>query len=143
MQNLELFMRWLHIFSVITAVGSTVFMRFVLLPSLAVLRDEDKASVLKSAMGRARILIHIAITGILLSGFYNLHKVWSKTISPYGFIFMIKLVLAMIVFMIAILLTSSSPDRATLQPHRKTLLAVNVGLAMIIVALSAFLRSLH
>lgn len=142
MQNLELFMRWLHIFSVITAVGSTVFMRFVLLPSLSVLRDEDKTAVLKNALGRSRIIIHTAITGILLSGFYNLHKVWSKTVSPYGFIFIIKLVLAMIVFMIAILLTSSS-DRASLQPHRKTLLAVNVGLAMIVVALSAFLRSLH
>jgi len=143
MQTLELFMRWLHIFSVIAAVGSTVFMRFVLLPSLAVLRDDDKASVLKNVMGRARILIHTAIAGILLSGFYNLHKVWSKTLSPYGFIFMIKLVLAMLVFMVVILLTSSSPERASLQSHRKTLLAVNVGLAMMIVALSAFLRSLH
>ena len=143
MQTLELFMRWLHIFSVITAVGSAIFMRFVLLPSLASLRDEDKAIVLKNVMGRARILIHTAIMGILISGLYNLHKVWPKTVFPYGFIFMLKLVLAMIVFMVAILLTSSSPQRAAFQANRKTWLALNIGLAVIIVALSAFLRALH
>ena len=56
---------------------------------------------------------------------------------------MLKLVLAMIVFMVAILLTSSSPQRAAFQANRKTWLTLNVGLAAIIVALSAFLRSLH
>ena len=48
MQTLDLFMRWLHIFSVITAVGSAIFMLFVLLPSLASLRDEDKATLSKN-----------------------------------------------------------------------------------------------
>jgi uncharacterized membrane protein len=143
MQTLDLFMRWLHIFSVITAVGSAFFMRFVLLPSIASLRDEDKAVISKNITGRARIWIHTAIMGILISGLYNLHKVWSKTVFPYGFIFMLKLVLAMIVFTVAILLTSSSPQRATFQSNRKTWLTLNVGLAVIIVALSAFLRSLH
>jgi uncharacterized membrane protein len=143
MQSLDLFMRWLHIFSVITAVGSAIFMRFVLFPSLASLRDEDKATLSKNVAGRARIWIHAAITGILISGLYNLHKIWSKTVFPYGFIFTLKLVLAMIVFMVAILLTSSSPQRASFQSNRKTWLTLNVGLAVIIVALSAFLRALH
>ncbi len=143
MQTLDLFMRWLHIFSVITAVGSAIFMLFVLLPSLASLRNEDKATISKNITDRARIWIHIAITGILISGLYNLHKVWSKTVFPYGFIFMLKLVLALVVFMVAILLTSSSPQRAAFQANRKTWLTLNVGLAAIIVALSAFLRFLH
>jgi uncharacterized membrane protein len=143
MQTLDLFMRWLHIFSVITAVGSAIFMLFVLLPSLASFRDEERVSIAKNVAGRARIWIHIAITGILISGLYNLHKVWSKTVFPYGFIFILKLVLAMIVFTVAILLTSSSPQRAAFQANRKTWLTLNVGLAAIIVALSAFLRSLH
>ena len=143
MQSLDLFMRWLHIFSVITAVGSAVFMRFILLPSLASLRDEDKATISKNVTSRARIWIHTAIMGILISGLYNVHKVWATTVFPYGFIFMLKLVLAMIVFMVAILLTSSSPQRASFQANRKTWLTLNVGLAVIIVALSAFLRTLH
>ena len=143
MQTLDLFMRWLHLFSVITAVGSAIFMRFILLPSLASLRDEDKATISRNVTGRTRIWIHTAIMGILISGLYNLHKVWSKTVFPYGFIFMLKLVLAMIVFMVAILLTSSSPQRAAFQSNRKTWLTLNVGLAVIIVALSAFLRTLH
>ena len=143
MQTLDLFMRWLHIFSVITAVGSAIFMRFVLLPSLAGLRDDDKATVSNSVMGRARFLIHTSILGILVSGLYNVHKVWSNTVFPYGFIFILKIILAMIVFMVAILLTSSSPRRAAFQSNRKNWLTLNVGLAVIIVALSAFLRILH
>jgi putative copper export protein len=107
------------------------------------LRDEDKATITRNVVGRARIWVHSAITGILISGLYNLHKVWSKTVFPYGFIFMLKLVLAMIVFTVAILLTSSSPQRAAFQSNRKTWLTLNVGLAVIIVAISAFLRTLH
>ena len=143
MSSLDLFMRWLHIFSVIAAVGSAIFMRFVLLPSLAALREEDRLSLSKTIQGRVRLLVHTAITGILISGLYNLHKVWSKTAFPYGFIFSLKLLLAMFVFMVAILLTSSSPQRAAFQANRKTWLTLNVGLAVIIVALSAFLRTLH
>ena len=65
---LNLFMRWLHIFSVITAVGATVFMRFVLIPSLAGLNEEARSLLQKNLKPRIQILIHSAIGGILLSG---------------------------------------------------------------------------
>ena len=39
---LSLVMRWLHILAAITAVGGTIFARFVVLPSQHVLNDSDR-----------------------------------------------------------------------------------------------------
>jgi uncharacterized membrane protein len=119
MTAVNLLMRWLHIFSVIAAVGATVFLRLVLIPSMAEIKDEARAQLMKSLAGRLRKLIHSAIGGILLSGLYNTH------------------------FLIAIFLTSSRPKWAAFQANRKKWLAVNLALAALIVALSALLRMLH
>jgi uncharacterized membrane protein len=143
MLALNLIMRWLHIFSVITAVGATVFMRLVLIPSLTGLHDEARALLLKNMSGRLRTLLHSAIGGILISGLYNTHVLWRTSIAPYSFVYAVKVFLALIIFVVAILLTSSSPKRATFQGKRKKWLAVNVILAAIIVALSSYLRVLH
>ena len=139
----NLVMRWLHIFSVIAAVGATVFLRFVLVPSLANLNDEARTQILKSLASKLRMLIHSTIGGILLSGLYNTHLLWKSSISPYGFVYAVKVTLALIVFMIAAFLTSSNPKRAAFQANRKKWLGINVILAMIIVLLSAYLRTLH
>lgn len=143
MAALNLIMRWLHIFSVITAVGATVFMRFVLIPSLAGLSEETRSQLHRNLKPRVRILIHSAIGGILLSGLYNTHLLWKTSIFPYGYIYALKVLLALIVFLIAIFLTSSNPKRAAMQANRKKWLGVNFALAVLLVILSACLRSLH
>src|SRR5262249_31985884 len=98
MAGLNLFMRWLHIFSVIAAVGATVFMRFVLIPSLAGLNEETRTLLQKNMRPRLQILIHSAIGGILLSGLYNTHLLWRTAVSPYGYIYGVKMLLALTVF---------------------------------------------
>ena len=143
MTAVDLLMRWLHIFSVITAVGSTVFLRFVLIPSMAEIGNESRAELMKSLSGRLRKLIHGAIGGILLSGLYNTHVLWKTSIAPYGIVYAIKVTLALVVFMIAIFLTSSRSKWAAFQANRKKWLGINLGLAALIVALSALLRMLH
>jgi len=143
MAVLNLVMRWLHIFSVITAVGATVFMRFVLIPSLAGLNEEARSLLQKNLKPRLQILIHSAIGGILLSGFYNTHLLWKTAVFPYGYVYAVKVFLAFIVFLIAMFLTSSNPKRAAFQANRKKWLGVNFALAALIVILSACLRSLH
>ncbi|MCI0419962.1 MAG: hypothetical protein L0387_43480 [Acidobacteria bacterium] len=139
----NLFMRWLHIFSVIAAVGATVFLRLVLIPALAEIKDDARAQLMKSLAGRLRKLIHGAIGGILLSGLYNTHLLWKSSVAPYGTVYAVKVVLAVVVFLIAIFLTSSRPKWAPFQANRKKWLGVNLALAIIIVALSAVLRALH
>jgi len=140
---LNLMMRWLHIFSVIAAVGATLFMRWVLLPSLAGLPDEAKDLLLKNLSKRVRILIHSAIGGILLSGLYNTHLLWKSSVFPYGLVYALKVGMALGIFWVAIFLTSSNPKRAAFQANRKKWLAVSLTLAIIVVALSAYLRTLH
>ena len=78
----NLFMRWLHIVSVISAVGATLFLRLVLIPSMAEIKDEARAQLMKSLAGRVRKLVHGAIGGILLSGLYNTHLLWKTSVSP-------------------------------------------------------------
>jgi hypothetical protein len=143
MTAVNLFMRWLHIFSVITAVGATVFLRLVLIPSLAEIQDQSRAELMKSLAGRLRKLIHGAIGGILLSGLYNTHLLWKSSVAPYGLVYTVKIVLALGVFLIAIFLTSSRPKWAAFQASRKKWLGINLALAALIVALSAVLRMLH
>ena len=143
MITVNVLMRWLHIFSVIAAVGATVFLRLVLIPSMAEIQNDARAQLLKSMAGRLRKLIHGAIGGILLSGLYNTHLLWKTSVAPYGMVYALKVMLALVVFMIAIFLTSSRPKWAAFQANRKKWLGVNLTLAAIIVALSAILRMLH
>jgi uncharacterized transporter YbjL len=143
MLTLNLIMRWLHIFSAITAVGATIFLRLVLIPSLTGLPDEARALLLKNMSGRLRTVIHSAIGGIIISGLYNTHVLWKTSIAPYALVYVVKVSLALIIFIVAILLTSSRPKWAAFQANRKKWLAVNVILAVIIVALSSYLRVLH
>ena len=143
MAPLNIVMRWLHIFSVITAVGATVFMRFILVPSLVGLNDDTRSLLQKNLRPRLQILIHGAIGGILLSGLYNTHLMWKTALFPYGYLYALKMMLAFTVFVIAIFLTSSNPKRAAFQANRKKWLGVNFVLAAFVVALSAVLRSLH
>jgi hypothetical protein len=143
MTALNIFMRWLHIFSVIAAVGATVFMRFVLIPSLTGLNEEARSALQKNLKPRLQILVHGAIGGILLSGLYNTHLLWRTAVSPYGYMYALKMLLAFTVFLIAIFLTSSNPKRAAFQANRKKWLGVSFVLAALVVILSACLRSLH
>ena len=93
MTAVNLLMRWLHIFSVIAAVGATVFLRLVLIPSMAEIQDEARAQLMKSLAGRLRKLVHGAIGGILLSGLYNTHLLWKTSVAPYGIVYSIKVML--------------------------------------------------
>lgn len=140
---LNLLMRWLHIFSVSIAVGATVFMRLVLIPSLSGLGGEVRAQLMQNLAGRIRMLVHGAIGGILISGLYNTHLLWKTSVAPYGVIYFLKVILALIIFTVAFFLTSSNPKRAAFQANRKKWLAVNVVLAIIVIGLSAVLRTLH
>ena len=139
----NLVMRWLHIFSVITAVGGTVFLRLVLVPALADFDSELRGRLLKSMAPKIRVLIHSAIGGLLLSGLYNTHLLWKTAVPPYGLIYTLKIILALAVILIAIFLTSSNPKRSAFQTNRKKWLAINLGLGALIVFLSAYLRTLH
>jgi uncharacterized membrane protein len=143
MAILNLIMRWLHLFSAITAVGSSVFLRVALLPTALRLSNEARSALLEGLAKPVRLLIHASIGGLLLSGLYNTHVQWATAVFPYPLIYAIKVSLALTIFVVAILLTSSDPRWAAFQANRKKWLTLNVALAAVLVALSAYLRTLH
>ena len=140
---LNLIMRWVHLFSAATVIGSAMFLRLVLFPAVLELSDEARTRLLVNLAKPFRILVHSAIAGLLLSGLYNTHVLWKTTIHPYFLIYATKVSLAAAIFIIAILLTSSNPTWTAFQADRKKWLTVDLVLVAVLVALSAYLRTLH
>ena len=140
---LNLLMRWVHVSSAVTAVGATVFLRLVLIPVASKLSLENRDSLLRNLARPLQTLMHSAIGGLLVSGLYNLHSQWKSAVSPYEIVFTLKALLALVIFTLAFFLTSSKPQRAAFQANRKKWLTVNLVLAAFLIALSAYLKTLH
>ena len=136
--------RWIHLFSVITVVGGTIFLRVVLYPSVKeTLSDESHDSLRGALMRRWARVVHAAILLIILSGSYNFLKVL-PTLSeplPYHPIFGAKLLLALILFFIAIALTGRSAAFAGLRRRAPQWMAISILLAAFIVLLSNLLKN--
>lgn len=143
MAILNLIMRWLHLFSAMTAVGGAVFLRVALLPTALQLSSEARTTLLQGLAKPVRLLVHASIGGLLISGLYNTHIQWASAVFPYPIVYAVKVSLALTIFVVAILLTSSNPRWATFQANRRKWLSLNVALAAVLVALSAYLRTLH
>ncbi len=143
---MALLMRWLHIAGVIVGIGGAVFVRVALLPALSKVDQATAQTVSGEAIRRYRPILHTAILAIIVSGIYNFINLrpapGAEIASVYVRLFSTKIVLALTIFTVAILLTSSKP-REVVRRNRATFLAVNLILAAIIIFLSAYLRSLR
>ena len=136
-------MRWLHLASVITVVGTVVFLRLIIKPAIGNFSEEKRLSVLNSLQYRLKILLHSAIAGILISGLYNTHLIWKTTESTYHNMLLFKILLALIVIILAIYSVSGSSTKNQYFSKKTQGLTMSLIIAVIIIALSAFLRSLH
>jgi uncharacterized membrane protein len=131
--SLNIFMRFLHIFSAVVLAGGALTWRFAAIPATEPLADETRRKV-GNAMAQAwRPYVLFAIAGILISGTYNfLHK---KNLTPaYHAVFGIKILLALHVLAVMYIATRPNNDRRARQ------LTGVVFSAVVIVALSAVLR---
>jgi Ni,Fe-hydrogenase I cytochrome b subunit len=145
---ISLFTRWLHIASAVVGVGATVMMRFIILPVLE--RLPNGGEVLAQIRPGFKRLVHSAIGLLLLTGLYNyvvvaIPKVrvgreqGIETLARYHSVMGVKILLALALFIIAILLLKPVP---ALEANRKTWLSVNVVLGLLILLLAAYLRRL-
>jgi len=139
-------MRWLHIFSAIIAVGGSIFIRFVLVPvGASVLPGEQFIALREKVVGRWRIFVHTCILFLLISGFYNYLVLSLPTHhgqAIYHILFGIKFLLALSVFILAIMVTSSNPYGSSLRDKGKTWLGLLVALMVCIVLISGVLKNL-
>ncbi len=137
--------RWVHIFSVIVAVGGTVFIRLVLHPvAKATLPPEVGSQFSPKLIRRWAYVVHTCILLLLLSGTYNtivqfpLHKGQPAYHAIWG----VKILLALALFFIAIAITGRSAAFEGMRKKRPQWMAVNIVLAAIIVLLSNILKNL-
>ena len=132
---LGILIRWIHIVSMATALGGTVYTLLILRPASAVLKPDDRAALSEAAAVRLRPWAIVIALALLGSGFYNF---FTKAAFPPGYHmwFGIKVLLALHV--LAVLVMNTLPGRGAARRMRAaTGAAVS---ALVIVAISGYLR---
>jgi uncharacterized membrane protein len=133
LEALALIARWLHIASVVTLIGGILYSRLVLWPSLGSLPADERKAMEETVARRFQPLVWIAISGLVLSGLYNL--MINPGHSPrYHMLLGIKLLLALHVFAVALLIVQPNNQR------RGRLLTGTMISGLIVIAISAYLR---
>lgn len=130
MVALALFMRWLHITSVVTLLGGFIFARVAVLPALA-----TSASLVEAVVARFRAVLYTVLATTLISGLYN--YLTKPFYPPHYHMWMgIKFLLVLHIFAVAILYAMPNAD----PNKRQRWLTGMVISGLIIIAISAGLR---
>ena len=126
---LSVFMRWLHIVSVIAMLGGFLYARFVVAPAIA----SSEAS--ERMVAQFRPLLYTAIATILISGLYN--YLTKPSYPPhYHMVIGIKFLFVLHIFAAAVLYTLPK----TIEAKRVRQLTGLVISGLIVVLISAELR---
>jgi hypothetical protein len=134
--------RIIHVGTAIALVGGTVFMRFVLLPSVKLISDEAHQKLSEGVVARWKKFVHPGIGLFLLSGFYNFARLvpLHKGDSLYHALIGTKILLAFGIFFIASALVGKSKAFERMRQAKGKWLTVIVLLASVIVAISGFVK---
>jgi uncharacterized membrane protein len=143
---LALVMRWLHILAAITAVGGTIFARFVVLPSQHVLGDRERNELHAQMRARWSKIVAACIGFLLLSGLYNIYVIEAHTLAPKNYswyrpLFGVKFLLAIAIFGIASLLSGKTAAADRIRQNARFWMNLNIVLAVLVVCISGFLRT--
>jgi uncharacterized membrane protein len=135
--------RWLHILTAITAVGGTIFARAVVFPTLEGLPSEQRGALHAAMRVRWSKIVAAAILFLLLSGLYNVAVTTIRFTLPrwYHPLFGVKFMLALVIFMVASLLTGKTTAAEEMRKHAKFWLNLNIVLAVLVVGISGVLRT--
>jgi hypothetical protein len=128
---LRIFMRWLHISSVVTLIGGFIFARFAVWPAL----DSNSGLFVESMVARFRSILYLVLATTLASGLYNY---LTKPFYPphYHMAIGIKFLFVLHIFAVAILYTMPN---AALAKRRRWLTGMAIS-GLIVIAISAVLR---
>lgn len=137
--------RWLHIAAAIIAVGGLVFLRMVLHPAARTTLDETAHLKLREAViGRWARVVHVCIAFLILSGIYNAVIMFPRHPGQplYHSLFGLKVLLALVLFFLAIALTGRSEALAAIRRNSPWWMTVNIILAAAVVLLSNILKNI-
>ena len=128
-------MRWIHVTSVVTLIGSFIYARYIVAPALATLGEPAREAFQRNVLERFRPLLYTLILTILGSGVYN-YLTKSSYPPSYHIWIGIKFLFVLHIFAVTILYTLPGADEA----KRMRWLTGMVYSALVIFAISAWLR---
>ena len=138
-------MRWIHMLSAIAVAGSIFFFLLVLRPAVAkALSAEQHAALREPLMRRWKMLIHPSIVLFLVSGFYNYLAVTAPAHEGQGLyhaLFGIKFLLALVLFALAIVLTSTREWSIKMRESRGAWIALGL-ITLVIVLIAGLMKVL-
>ena len=142
---MDIISRWLHIAAAAVAVGGLVYGRLVLASALQALGEEDRARFLAKLSDRLKPLAVTVIIALLASGIYNLLNVLQGggVGANYHMVFAVKFLLAVHVFGMLYLVAMPPSGDSARDAKRPRLMAGAAISGLIILALGAYLRTLH
>jgi putative copper export protein len=144
-KTLDIVLRFLHILAAAWVVGSLVYTCYVLSPSVQAMAADERTRLLGRISARLRPLAVTAIVLLLVTGLYNFVRINEAgvVVPAYHIAFGIKFLLALHVFGMLFVL-SKPPGADPRQDAKRSRLALGAMIsAVIIVALGAYLRTLH
>lgn len=137
----HLIFRFIHIASVIAFLGGLVYARQVLVPVLNTVPESVRAEAATAAQTRFRAALFVLLVLIVASGLYNLIS-GPKHTQGYHIWFGIKMLLVAHILAASVLwATSPYGDVAIAGNSKRRLLSIIIS-GFIVVAISAYLRSL-
>ena len=137
---LHVLSRFIHILSAILLLGGAFYARRVLTPVLNVLPEDKRMQAAAGAQLRYRATLFIFVALSLLSGAYNF--LLTPHSRQYQIAFGIKMLFVLHIYATLILwATSPYGDVAFAGKHKRKLLSITIA-GVIVVLISAYLRSL-
>lgn len=134
--------RIVHVITAIVLVGGSIFTLLVLLPAGRQIDEGSNAQLLTAVIGRWKRYVHLGIVLFLISGIYNytLAIELHRGDGPYHAMMGTKMLLAVFVFFIASALVGRTGKLEGMRRQRGKWLTVLVLIALVIVAISGFLK---
>ena len=131
----------IHVIATVISVGGMAFLLLVLTPSLGNSQPEQRALWAKQIIDRFRWVLWTAIIVLLVSGLYGIREYyWEVAWGKSWELLTVKIVLAFVVFFIALALTLPLKIFNWVRAHRQVWLAIAVGLAVTVIFIAAYLR---
>ena len=141
---LDILSRFLHILAAVWATGSLIYTCFVLSPAVQAMAEDERARLLGRISQGLRPLAISTIVVSLITGLYNFYRILQGGVAPgYHMAFGIKFLLALHVLSMLYML-SKPPGANPQRDAKRSRLALGALIsAVIIVAIGAYLRTLH
>ncbi len=142
MLAIDVLSRIVHVLTAITVVGGSIFTLLVLMPSFRSQADSPHLGLAVAIIDRWKKFVHGGIALFLITGFYNYFRAipLHRGDSLYHAMMGTKILLAVGLFFLASALVGRSEALEGIRRNRSTWLGVLVMLAVVIVAISGFLK---